>query len=173
MMLSKVHNKMNQKGFTLIELLIVVAIIGILAAIAIPQFAAYRERAFNSAATSDLRNIKIAMEAYMADHQDYPLTVTQTDGNVVVATATGTSAAGVGTELGRLSTGVTLLYLATALTGDTFAMTTVHTNGTFFYGTASDSTAVFRAPDDTAAIILRDATAFNTAAAATAGWSQL
>ena len=62
----------NQKGFTLIELLIVVAIIGILAAIAIPQFAAYRARAYNSAALSDLRNVKTGMEAYHADFQVYP-----------------------------------------------------------------------------------------------------
>ena len=61
----------NQKGFTLIELLIVVAIIGILAAIAIPQFAAYRQRAYNSAAQSDLRNFKTAMEADFADNQQY------------------------------------------------------------------------------------------------------
>jgi prepilin-type N-terminal cleavage/methylation domain-containing protein len=61
----------SQKGFTLIELLIVVAIIGILAAIAIPQFAAYRERAFNSAAQSDLRNFKTAMEADYSDNFVY------------------------------------------------------------------------------------------------------
>ena len=57
----------SQKGFTLIELLIVVAIIGILAAIAIPQFAAYRQKAFNSAALSDARNIKTGMEAFSSD----------------------------------------------------------------------------------------------------------
>ena len=62
----------NEKGFTLIELLIVVAIIGILAAIAIPQFASYRQKAYNSAAQSDLKNMKTAMEAYMADNQQYP-----------------------------------------------------------------------------------------------------
>ena len=62
----------SEKGFTLIELLIVVAIIGILAAIAIPQFSAYREKAYNSAAQSDLKNWKTAMEAYMADNQSYP-----------------------------------------------------------------------------------------------------
>jgi type IV pilus assembly protein PilA len=64
--------KNNQKGFTLVELMIVVAIIGILAAIAIPQFAAYRAKAFNAAAESDLRNFKTAMEASLADTQVYP-----------------------------------------------------------------------------------------------------
>jgi type IV pilus assembly protein PilA len=71
-MLDKFRLKKNEKGFTLIELLIVVAIIGILAAIAIPQFAAYRQRAYNSAAQSDLKNTKTALEAYYADFQHYP-----------------------------------------------------------------------------------------------------
>ena len=59
-------------GFTLIELLIVVAIIGILAAIAIPQFSAYRAKAYNSAATSDLKNAKTSLEAYFMEHYKYP-----------------------------------------------------------------------------------------------------
>jgi len=63
----------SEKGFTLIELLIVVAIIGILAAIAIPQFAAYRQKAYNSAAQSDIRNLKTGMESYYADNQSYPI----------------------------------------------------------------------------------------------------
>ncbi len=62
----------SKKGFTLIELLIVVAIIGILAAIAIPQFAAYREKAYNSAAESDLKNGKTTLESFYADNQKYP-----------------------------------------------------------------------------------------------------
>ena len=68
-MLNKIRNR---KGFTLIELLIVVAIIGILAAIAIPQFSAYREKAYHSASTSDIKNLKTGMEAYMADNKEYP-----------------------------------------------------------------------------------------------------
>ena len=62
----------SRKGFTLIELLIVVAIIGILAAIAIPQFASYRTRSYNSAASSDIRNAKTSLESYYADKQQYP-----------------------------------------------------------------------------------------------------
>ncbi len=59
-------------GFTLIELLIVVAIIGILAAIAIPQFNAYRARAYNSSAVSDLHTFKFSLEAYYHDYAHYP-----------------------------------------------------------------------------------------------------
>ncbi|TGU72268.1 MULTISPECIES: type IV pilin protein [Geomonas] len=62
----------SKKGFTLIELLIVVAIIGILAAIAIPQFSTYRVKSYNTAAASDLKNVKTALEAYYADNQKYP-----------------------------------------------------------------------------------------------------
>ena len=57
----------NNKGFTLIELLIVIAIIGILAAIAIPVFAQYKERAYDSDVKSHLHNIFLACKSYWTD----------------------------------------------------------------------------------------------------------
>lgn len=63
---------LKERGFTLIELLVVVAIIAILAAIAIPQFSAYRIRTYNAAAESDIRNLKTLMEAYYYDYTRYP-----------------------------------------------------------------------------------------------------
>ena len=56
----------NDKGFTLIELMIVIAIIGILAAVAIPNFIAYRDKAFCSAAESDARSIAATLADYYA-----------------------------------------------------------------------------------------------------------
>jgi prepilin-type N-terminal cleavage/methylation domain-containing protein len=61
----------NRKGFTLIELLIVVVIIGILAAIAIPKFANTKEKAYLAAMKSDLRNLATAQEAYLSDYAEY------------------------------------------------------------------------------------------------------
>ncbi|PYO12824.1 MAG: hypothetical protein DMD31_15405 [Gemmatimonadetes bacterium] len=66
---------MNRKGFTLIELLIVVVIIGILAAIAIPKFANTKEKAYIASMKSDLRNLVTAEEAYFADSVKYSATI--------------------------------------------------------------------------------------------------
>ncbi|MDH5508996.1 MAG: prepilin-type N-terminal cleavage/methylation domain-containing protein [Nitrospinota bacterium] len=68
----------KKEGFTLVELLIVVAIIGILAAIAIPQFAQYRAKAYCSGAKSDLANYAIAEEAYFTDYDAYTTGLTRT-----------------------------------------------------------------------------------------------
>ena len=82
----------KKEGFTLVELLIVVAIIGILAAIAIPQFAAYREKAYCSQVKSDLANLAISEEAYFTDFDIYQTTVASVTGfaqtsNVTIAIA--------------------------------------------------------------------------------------
>ncbi len=62
---------MSNKGFTLIELLIVVVIIGILAAIAIPKFANSKEKAVLTSMKTDLRNLVTAQEAFYFDNNDY------------------------------------------------------------------------------------------------------
>ncbi len=64
----------TRKGFTLIELLIVVVIIGILAAIAIPKFANTKEKAYMASMKSDLRNLVTAQEAYFSDRTSYTTT---------------------------------------------------------------------------------------------------
>ena len=61
----------DNKGFTLIELLIVVVIIGILAAIAIPKFSATREKAYFAAMKSDVKNLASQQEIYYADNYSY------------------------------------------------------------------------------------------------------
>ena len=89
----------DRKGFTLIELLIVVVIIGILAAIAIPKFSATREKAYFAAMKSDLKNLASQQEIYYADEYTYS-NVTTNLGFVqseavhvgIVASATGWSA---------------------------------------------------------------------------------
>ena len=112
-MLTKLTNK-DERGFTLIELMIVIAIIGILAAIAIPQFSAYRTRSYNSSAQSDIRNCATAQEAYYVDHQTY----------------SNGAAALVGTYGLQTSTNVVLTAVGSA-TG--YTLTAYHTSGDATY----------------------------------------
>jgi len=100
-MLQKLRPR-NEKGFTLIELMIVIAIIGILAAIAIPNFISYRDKAFCSAAESDGNSIAIAMSDYYGDPSHVTIETTVATflnplsgpaGNVNTATISGTVAA--------------------------------------------------------------------------------
>jgi prepilin-type N-terminal cleavage/methylation domain-containing protein len=90
----------QRRGFTLIELLIVVVIIGILAAMAIPKFQATKGKAHFAGMRSDLRNLTTAEEAFFYDHGKYTTSLdsmffTPSHGDVVTvieATATGWSA---------------------------------------------------------------------------------
>ena len=67
-------------GFTLIEILIVVAIIALLAAIGIPQFIAYSNRAVDAQMKSDLRNAAVAVESYYAKKAVYPANMNEVEG---------------------------------------------------------------------------------------------
>src|SRR6059058_1029847 len=72
----------EEGGFTLIELLLVILIIGILAAIAIPSFVNQRSKAFDAAAKSNLRTAETAMETYSTDHDGtYPASVNTKNGS--------------------------------------------------------------------------------------------
>jgi type IV pilus assembly protein PilA len=86
--LSQRRTLIKDRGFSLAELLVVVAIIGLLAAIAVPQFISYRARGIDSQMKGDLKNAALAMESYFAENKTYPTSLaaiinvgfTQTDG---------------------------------------------------------------------------------------------
>ena|SRR5579872_2123216 len=67
--------KRNRRGFTLIELLVVVVVIGILAAMAMPKFAATKGKAYYAAMRSDLQNLGTSQESYFYDHRAYSMTL--------------------------------------------------------------------------------------------------
>jgi prepilin-type N-terminal cleavage/methylation domain-containing protein len=168
-------DKQTQKGFTLIELMIVVAIIGILASIAIPQFSAFRVKAFNSAAIADLHGINLAQEGLFTDYQSYGSTqILATDvgaaAGVVISVGTAgrllavTSTAGAAQFMPlTMSTNVTAIS-NTLAAGTAATSIAKHANGDKGYGGETDQAGVYWLTSLEGGVV----TAANAAAAAAA-----
>ena len=126
----------NRKGFTLIELLIVVVIIGILAAIAIPKFANTKEKAYLASMKSDLRNMATVEEGYFSDFQVY-------------TSGTGTNQGGSTTSLSGFVPSAGVQVVAAATGGSGWSATASHSATTrtcaIFIGVAAVTPATVEA----------------------------
>jgi type IV pilus assembly protein PilA len=129
------HGLRRDEGFTLIELMVVVMIIAILIAIAIPSFLGFRKSAQDRAAQNEIRNVLIVEKAFWLDNGDY----TETAGDITVFEPNALlhatdSAAGVVIDL-RDTDGDVLCITKTADSGNTFSVWESASSGTYYGAT--------------------------------------
>lgn len=120
---SAVRKLQRDQGLTLLELLVVIAVLGVLAAIVFQQFNIYRSRSVDTQMRADLKSAAMAMESYFADFQSYP-----------------TSVSGIGTTGFRQTVGVTLTINVTS--PNTFTLTASKPSGTQASYTFDSSTGL-------------------------------
>jgi type IV pilus assembly protein PilA len=145
----------HQSGLTLIELMIVVAIIGILAAIAIPQFTTYQRRSFNAAATSDMVNFQKSQTTFYNDWGGF--------GSSDIVAHAGWDVAGVALNgPGSAATGISgnnqyiqialsnnvRLFCNTAAGGQTYSASAKHVAGNRAFASEAEQTATYFGQDD-------------------------
>jgi type IV pilus assembly protein PilA len=121
----RLQGQQREAGFTLIELMVVVLIIAILIAIAIPTFLGARRRAQDRAAQSNLRNALTAEKAYYTDNQAYSTVAADITSIEPSLTFTATAAPAQGT--------VSLVTSTNSVTNDTITLGTMSASGTCFY----------------------------------------
>lgn len=124
----------GSEGFTLIELMVVVMIIAVLIAIAIPSFLGFRKSAQDRSAQSEIRNVLLSEKAYWLEHGDY----TQTAGDITAlepnAVINASPALGVYIDLNGASNDVVCI-VRTADSGNTFSIWESATGGTYYGAT--------------------------------------